>query len=219
MELSYRLIDMTSHRTDEEVRLVNTCFQHWYDIFSKDVEARGATLNEDEFHRARVLAVLQSEDAVVGFHLYSIFDLRELPSKRHSYLKGIPESAKSVIDERGSRSLMAMEYLTVCPDYRAEMIAGARAAELIVRLGLKVLNSLGLDAAIGVARVDRKVNSLADSIGCEEIMLMEKYNNKCSLMYFDRRIHVAKGNPFVMNMVETLWNQRNQGSRQDRVAA
>lgn len=135
----------------------------------------------------------------------------ELPSQSHNYLRGIPEDAKNVLKERGSRSLMAMEYLTVCPDYRAEVIAGARAAEMIVRLGLKVMNSLGLDAAIGVARVDRKVNSLADSIGCEEIMLMEKYNNKCSLMYFDHRFHTAKGNPFVMNMVENLWKNRNQG--------
>lgn len=219
MELSYRLIDMTSHRSEEEVQLVNTCFQHWYGIFSQDVEARGATLNKDEFHRAKILAVLQSGDAVAGFHLYSMFDLREQPSLAHSYLKALPDAAKSLMLDRGVHSVMAMEYLTVTPEYRSKEYAGVKIAELVIRLGLHVLSDLGLDSALGVARADRKVNTLGDSIGFEEIALMEKYNNKCNLMLFDRKRCELLGNPFTLKAVENLWNQRHQSGRVRKPAA
>lgn len=209
MELKYHTIDMTGHHSNEEVALINKSFLIWYEAFQADLQSRGVNLNKAEFHRARILAILEFNGQVAGFHLYSVFDLRELPSLSHPYLSGLPEETKTILSNRGSRSLMAMEYLTVTPEFRSvEVFPGVKVAELLVRLGLKVMEALNLDAAIGVARIDRKVNSLADSIGCEEVSLLEKYNNKCSLMYFDRRIHKAIGSLHVLRLVDEIWNFR-----------
>ena len=220
MELKYYMIDMTSHHSEAEVNIINRCYDHWFEAFQADLQSRGMNLNKSEFHRARVLAVLECDGHIAGFHLYSVFDLRELPSQNHVYIEGLPAATKQEISNRGSRSLMAMEYLTVTPDFRSiDVSAGIKSAELLIRLGLKVMESLGLDAAIGVARIDRKVNSLADRIGCEEVSLMEKYNNKCSLMYFDRRHHRVVGALHVLRFVDELWKNKNTDNKTVRIAS
>ncbi len=218
MELKYRTIDMTSHHSEDEVKIINQCFEYWAQAFQQDLQTRGVELNRSEFHRAKILAILKCDNRIAGFHLYSVFDLREAPSLSHAYLAGYPEETKNYLLQKGSKSLMAMEYLTVTPDFRSKQFDGVRAAEVLIRLGLRVLESLSLDAAVGVARVDRKVNAMGVSIGFEEVSNMEKYNNKCSLMYFDRHIH--REIPSVQqNMIMRLWENRHEANKKTKVAA
>lgn len=220
MGLNYRIIDMSRHHSDEEVHLVNLCYEKWFEIFNKDLESRGAQLNKDEFQRARILAVLQDKNEIVGYHLYGVFDLREKASLQHGYLRSLPEEAKATMFERGTRSLLTMEYLTVFDQYRTQEVQGARFGEIISRLGLKVMDHLGVDAALGVGRMDRKVNSLAEHFGAEVLCLLEKYNNKCCLLYFDHRQHALVGNPMLLKLIDNLWDQRQTNlPKLDRKAA
>lgn len=212
MDLNYRIIDMSKHHSDEEVHLVNRCYENWFEIFNKDLESRGAQLNRDEFHRARILAVLLDGTKPIGFHLYGVFDLREKPSMEHGYLRSLPENTKDIMRQRGTSSLLTMEYLTVFAEYRTQEIHGARFGEIISRLGLKVMNYLGVHAALGIGRMDRKVNTLAEHFGAEVLCMLEKYNNKCCLLYFDRRQHKLEGNPMLLNFVDSLWDQRQADS-------
>ena len=208
MDLSYRLIDMSSHHSEEEVRIINMCYETWFEIFNKDLESRGAQLNKDEFQRARVLAVLQLSGEPIGFHLYGVFDIREKSSLNHAYFRSLPEDTKAIIAQRGSKSILTLEYLTVFEAYRALEVQGVRMGEVITRLGLRLMEHLQLDAALGVARMDRRVKSIGDHLGAEELALMEKYNNKCSLLYFDRHQHQIQGNPFLLKFIEDLWTSR-----------
>lgn len=210
MDLSYRLIDMSRHRTDEEVEIVNKCYETWFEIFNKDLESRGAQLNKDEFQRARFLAVLQGDQKPIGFHLYGVFDIREKSSLNHGYFRSLPEETKQTIAARGTRSILTLEYLTVFEPYRALEAQGVRMGEVITRLGLKLMEHLQIDGALGVARMDRRVKSIGDQLGAEELALMEKYNNKCALMYFDRRQHKIVGSHFLMKFIEDLWNSRTE---------
>lgn len=210
MDLSYRLIDMSRHHTDEEVQIINKCYETWFEIFNKDLESRGAQLNRDEFQRARVLAVLQLNGDPIGFHLYGIFDIRERPSLDHGYFRSLPEETKQTIFNRGTRSILTLEYLTVFEPYRSLEVQGVRMGEVITRLGLRLMEHLQLDGALGVARMDRRVKSIGDHLGAEELALMEKYNNKCSLMYFDRHQHTIAGGPFLIKFIEDLWNSRTE---------
>ena len=220
MDLKYRIIDMSKHHSEEEVFLVNKCYDTWFEIFNKDLESRGAQLNKDEFQRSRVLAVLLDGEQPVGFHLYGVFDLREKASLNHAYFRSLPESAKDGMYKRGTSSLLSMEYLTVLERYRTQEVHGARFGEIISRLGLKVMEYLGVDAALGVGRMDRKVNSLAEHFGAEVLCLLEKYNNKCCLLYFDRRQHRLEGNPMLLKFVDSLWSERQENSlKLNKVAA
>jgi hypothetical protein len=212
MNLTYRIIDMSGHHSDDEVQIVNKCYQQWFEIFNKDLESRGAQLNKDEFQRARVLAVLQLDGQPIGFHLYGVFDIREESSLNHGYFRSLPEATKATIYERGTRSILTLEYLTVFEGHRTLETQGVRMGEVITRLGLKLMEHMGLDAALGVARMDRRVKSIGDHLGAEELALMEKYNNKCSLLYFDRHQHTTLGSPFLLKFIDDLWNSRTDHS-------
>ncbi|MGZ3772960.1 MAG: hypothetical protein ACXVCY_04240 [Pseudobdellovibrionaceae bacterium] len=209
MSLFYKIIDTLSPKTNDEIKIINKCFSMWINTFGADLSSRGAVLNKDEFHRARILAVLITDtNEVAGFHLYCPFFLNESPSLEHSYLKVIPEEIKENMLQRKIHSLMAMEYLTVAPSFRKSESGGPNIAQIIVRLGLKVMNNLNLDAAIGIARIDRKVNFLGETIGFETLGEIEKFNNKCSIMLFPKNKKAKKTDEFTEKMIDSLWNQK-----------
>ena len=213
MNFSYRLMYNSGPKSPDEIQITNQCFELWASEFSRDLESRGAKLNLDEFHRARLLAVVQSGDKVAGFHLYSTFDFREVCSVEHSYMKNLSDPVKDRLKEKGVNNFMAMEYLTVAPNFRGKDAGGPKIAEIIIRLGLKVMNDMGADAALGVARVDRKVNFLGEVIGFSEVAQITKYNNACAVMVFDKNNEPIRGDDFTHHTVETLWNNKSAYKR------
>lgn len=210
MNFSYRLIYTLGSKTQQEIDYVNKCFRLWTEEFGADLASRGAKLNHDEFQRARVIAVVCKDDEVVGFHLYSPFDLREDSSREHSYIRAIPDDVKVKLREHQINSFMAMEYLTVAPAYRSRDAGGPKVAELIIRLGLKVMNELGVDAAVGIARVDRKVNFLGEIIGFSEFAQITKYNNQCAVMVFGKQNKLIESDEFTKRTVDALWTEKYQ---------
>ncbi|WP_413581421.1 hypothetical protein [Bdellovibrio sp. HCB288] len=213
MNFSYRLIYTTGAKTAQEIGYVNKCYHLWASEFGADLASRGAKLNHDEFQRARVIAVVLKDDEVAGFHLYSPFDLRESSSLDHSYVRAMSEEAKTKLLEKNINSFLAMEYLTVAPGFRTKEAGGPKVAELIVRLGLKVMNELNLEGALGIARMDRKVNFLGDLIGFTEIAQISKYNNLCSVMVMSKYETPREADDFTKKTVETLWGGMPQTSK------
>jgi hypothetical protein len=210
MNFSYRLIYTLGSKTQQEIELTNKCFNLWAAEFGADLASRGAKLNYDEFQRARVIAVICKGDEVAGFHLYSSFDLREDSSREHSYIRAIPDDVKVKLREHQINSFMAMEYLTVAPAFRSREAGGPKVAEMIIRLGLKVMNELGVDASVGIARVDRKVNWLGEIIGFSEFAQITKYNNQCAVMVFGKENKLIESDDFTKRTVDSLWNDKYQ---------
>ncbi|WP_413587496.1 hypothetical protein [Bdellovibrio sp. HCB274] len=213
MNFSYRLIYTIGAKTEQEISYVNKCFHLWSTEFGADLASRGAKLNHDEFQRARVIAVVLKDDEVAGFHLYSPFDLRESSSLEHSYVRAMSEEAQVQLKERGINSFLAMEYLTVAPGFRSKEAGGPKVAELIVRLGLKVMNELGLEGALGIARMDRKVNFLGDLIGFTEIAQISKYNNLCSVMVMSKYETPKEADEFTRKTIDAMWGGKPQSRK------
>lgn len=205
MNFSYHLVYTLAAKTEEEVELVNKCYALWTEEYGKDLASRGATLNRDEFQRARVLAIITSGKELVGFHQYSIFDLRENSSRDHSYVRGLGEDVVSKLTEANIQTFMALEYLTVAPAFRSKGGSGPKISEILIRLSTRVMRELGADAALGIARIDRKVNSTADNIGFSEIAQIAKYNNPCGVVIFDKSYKILPSDDFTNHIVDKLW--------------
>ncbi|WP_413557285.1 hypothetical protein [Bdellovibrio sp. HCB209] len=208
MNFSYRLIYTLATKTEQEVQLINKCYALWADEYGKDLASRGATLNRDEFQRARVIAVITRGDDLVGFHQYSVFDLREQSSLAHSYVRALGEDVVKKLTENKITSFMALEYLTVAPEFRGRAAAGPKISEILIRLGLRVMRELGADASVGIARIDRKVNSTADNIGFSEVAQITKYNNPCGVVVFSKNDEVIPSDDFTNRTVEMLWTDK-----------
>jgi hypothetical protein len=208
MNFSYHLVYTLAPKTEKEIELLNRCYALWVDEYGKDLASRGATLNRDEFQRARVLAVITSGDELVGFHQYSVFDIREDSSRDHSYLRALGQEVVTKLGDAKIKSFMAMEYLTVAPAFRYKGRTGPKISEIIIRLGLRVMNELGADAAIGIARIDRKVNTTGDAMGWSQIAEITKYNNQCAVMLFEKNFKEIPSDDFTNRTVDMLWAEK-----------
>ncbi|UYL08200.1 hypothetical protein B9G69_014200 [Bdellovibrio sp. SKB1291214] len=210
MNFSYHLIYTLAAKTEEEVNLVNKCYALWADEYGKDLASRGATLNRDEFQRARVLAIIMDGSELVGFHQYTVFDLREICSHEHSYVRALGQEVLSKMLDQKIKSFMAMEYLTVAPSFRGKGRGGPKISEIIIRLGLRVMNELGADAALGIARIDRKVNSTGDAMGWRQLAEIKKYNNPCAVMLFEKTYKEIPSDDFTNRLVDSLWIEKHK---------
>lgn len=174
----------------------------WSDVF-KEVGYAG-DLSSDEFIRHDRCCVLHDGAKVAGVHLYSFFDLRnELQLHRKYLADNFDASARAAIQAQSCDRVMTMEYLSVTPDFR-----GAKIAELLVSLGMRVFLDENVDAIIACTRNSRKVNQMGITLGFQTLSSgLVAHGEEADLMLFTRA-QEFKTHAFLQKEIERLWNER-----------
>lgn len=208
--MNYSLIDM-SNILASEISTVDTAFSLWTETFQNELEPRGLELNKEDFWNCRLLAVIKDKDAIVGSHIYNIFDLRTATPTAHNYFKDIPEDTLKACKDQGVQRIMSMEYLLVHPSYRGKN-SPVRWGEVIIGLGLEVLRHSSMDAAIGIAREDKKVNTMGLKMGCQEKDFLIKNKTPCRILYMTKKDCREHENPTTQKMIKNLWNNKKNGA-------
>ena len=184
-------------------------FAEWQKVFSSN--SRDFKPSADDFLRQDMMAVILSGEKIVGFHFYSFFNLLRLEMSEHSYFDQIEKSSFENLRIKNLANVMSMEYLTVLPDFRKKE-AFFPWGEILISLGLKVLNSSEGQVAFGTPRSDVKVNKMGEKLGFQTLQsAILKYDYKCEVMYYPRGNDSVHPEAIVENQISTLWKNRVDG--------
>ena len=179
----------------------------WREVFSQ--VGRGDELNPDEFFRQDLIVAITTETDVVGFHLYTYFDLSWAPARDHSYFNGIDRTLFARLHAEGMDHVMAMEYLSVNPKFRRS-VTGISFGEVIISLGFKLLPFTPCNAAIGTARTDVKVDESSIKLGSRPFHdPIKKYDYPCQLMVCSLAETRPHPDLATRQVIEQLWQNRN----------
>lgn len=203
----YHLIDLSNLDTNT-VSLVDQAYSLWHATYSKILESSGEKINSDDFWRARILAVIEQNNSIIGLHLYNAFDLRVHAIQTHSYLKSLSNIKIEELKSKSIQRLMSGEFLTVHPEFRGKP-NGISIAEVIVGLCTKVFLSSPWDAIIGISRIDFKVDKMTTKLGGRVNGDLLRHDVECKIIIATKSDIKPNTDLPVVNMVESLWSQVN----------
>ena len=208
--MQYHLIDLANIQT-KSLGVVERTFSLWKKVYSLELESRNLKLNEDHFWSARLLAVIQEDQDIVGALLHNIYDLRSSVIHSHKYFSDVPSEKVQEFKAQGTDKIMSFEYLLVNPDYRGQK-SNVRWGEVIIGLGLQVILHSPWDSMIGIARADKKVNQMAGKMGCFESASLMKNHTPCKIMFM--HIRDLKDHPDLVtrNWIARLWSSKDSYS-------
>lgn len=205
-QTNYRLFNMANLK-EQSFDSVGKLFELWSNVFKNEIEKDGRKLNLDHFWRSKVLAGLFDQEKAVGLHIYNPHYLFSKSLESNPYFFPLPSSSWEKIMRDGVKSLMAMEYLAVHPDYRGKW-EGFRVSELLIGLGFQVLLQSPWEMAVGYARADRHVNSVSFNFGSRELERVDLYQIDCRAVLCHRSEVVSHTDPFVQRKINLLWESR-----------
>lgn len=209
--MKYFLIDMANINS-ESIGLIEGAFQLWKHSYRNEFETRGLTLSEEDFWSCRLLAVLETNDEILGLHIYNVFDIRTCIKKSHKYLRDISELRLQHFLNQGVHRLMSMEYLLVNPKFRGKN-SSTRWAEVIIGLGFNVMLHSPWDAAIGIARTDKKVDLMSMKMGGHDTESLIKNQTPCKVMFMTKSEYKQHENTHTRLLIEELWQNKNNCAR------
>jgi len=191
-------------------RLHDNAFRFWRETWTKTFREMGAPdPNPDHFLRQDIIAVLAKGEEVAGVHLYTFFDLTLQSHREHSYFTHhCSPKVLEALSARGVRYVMSLEYLAVHPDWRSSL-TGVSLSAVLVENGVRLAFSLGADAVLGVARVDRGIDRVATDIGAHVLDTKPTlYNEEFAVVgFFPNETHpYPKENEH--RLADKLWADR-----------
>jgi hypothetical protein len=190
--------------------LYEKAFIYWRDFWSEFYASNhsGEPFRADEFFRQDLVAALYDGDEVVAVHTYCLFDLSYRPSREHSYFALYNDLDLQNLKRLGLTEVMTMEFMAMNPKWRKSAI-GISLAEILVACGVKILQSLHLDASITIARQDYKVPDFAKRVGFKTLRGgLERHNCPCELMYCPNEGLEQSLSADVAHYVDYFWNRR-----------
>lgn len=205
-EIQYFLFcprNLNSHN----IELNNKIFQSWKEVYSDVLGSVKEPLNPDDFHRSEVIACLQDREKIIGFHLYSVFDLRSQADLEHHYLKCFQKELLQQFRNQGIRTLMSMEYLTVLPEFRSRNSSTVW-SEIIIALGLKLLMASPWDGAIGTGRKDLNIRRKSELSGALFRGDTQKMNYACEILMTTKGNIKPHPNQATEELIKSLWLNR-----------
>lgn len=171
---SYRYILMPGQvpMNFPHVHLHNKAFKYWRsfwtDVFNEI--SPGEKVRDSDFYRQKWIAVLMDEQQIVALHLYSFFNLDSDAALATEYLaSNYTIEDQNVLEAKGIRSVMSMEYLTIDPQYQRGKKTSLPISILMIGLGYRVLQDSGYDSMIAPCRCDVKVDKKAELFGAIEL--------------------------------------------------
>lgn len=209
----------------ETVKLSNEVYRLWRAVYSDVLGKVGEPLNADDFHRNDVVVCLTDNGKVFGFHLYSVFDLRSEALCDHHYMKAFDALTLQKFRDRGIRTIMSMEYLTVAPEYRSRS-SGMNWSEIIIALGSQLMQESPWDCWVGTARKDLRVRQRAEKSGTTYFGSVMKMNYECEVLMTQKGEVSPLPDPEMRSLVDRLWAEKrsyisflNQNKQPVKVAA
>ena len=102
------------------LEILNQTYKAWEVTWKKVSQTTEYEFNADDFYRQdTVLSVLGPGGIVLGCHLYSFFDTKNLCNMSFSFYGDFHESVPRFVEQHKLRNLFSMEYLTVTNEFQA----------------------------------------------------------------------------------------------------
>lgn len=204
--MQYFLLDM-NRLHHKNFDLVERAYQTWWNVYSLEYEQRGQKLNPDTFWNTKILAVIMMDGKILGTHIYNPFHVSIPSTTQHSYFNDLSMEKISELKQNQIQSLMSMEYLLVHPDFRGAY-SGFKWAEVIIGLGLKFMSTSPWDAAIGIARQDKKVTEMSEKMGARAHGHLEKMNTPCQIMLLKKNQYQSHPHDVTSKVIDELWRNK-----------
>lgn len=210
--LRYYVVPLDIHAPDGE-SVVQSVYDSWYQVWKAVFSAdnRDFEPDTDDFLRQNTVVAIfyeNREPELVGFHLYSFFDLRQKLRGKHSYFQGVTADSFQSLKNRDLNCVMSMEYLTVMPKFRKQ-VSQIPWGEVIIALGLKYMQTTSGDTAFGTARRDVKVDNMASKLGFENLQeSIFKYDYECAVITCPKSRICDHPDAPTNNLIQQLWNER-----------
>lgn len=205
-KISYQIIPL-HHVCETQKELLNEVYGLWEDTFGHVLNSAGVELDHDDFFRCHTAGVLLYKNEVVGFNLFTTFDLGLRAHRNHNYFKDLdPQFVKSVT-KQGSK-IMTMEYFTLAPLWRKQS-QEIPWGEILTGLGLHYMDQSPAEIVVGTPRVDLKVDVMCERLGATIQGHIEKMNYKCAIAVFEKKMERCFDNPLTHHWVRKLWAKYN----------
>lgn len=201
--------------SDLYLNVHNRVYQLWKNVWEQTLQELRLPTHElaNEFGRQNRIVAICHQFQPVAIHLYSHFHLGSRASQESSYLaENYPPLFFEKLKQRGIKTVMSMEYMTVHPDWRKSR-GSIHIGAVLGALGLNCMKLHQLDACIAPARKDHKVHLLAHAQGGESIISdVFNHNVICDLVLLERNKVIDHPNPDISQLVKQLWSSRIEDS-------
>lgn len=202
---SYHLFSAKNALFPHEREFSNQVFIAWQRLWSEVYGAKNYKLETTDFLRQDVIATLMYEGQVAAVHLYSLFDIQCLASLGSHYFEFFNDEYFRKLSEREVRLTMSMEYLSVMPPFRKKN-TGFSVATLLIALGNRVADELGVDAVVAPARNDVGVNKMAYDVGFKCLVPSTIQRGfECDLIARFRGESANPSDEIAAGLVSSLW--------------
>jgi ribosomal protein S18 acetylase RimI-like enzyme len=195
--------------------IYNKTYTYWRDFWKGVYEKAGSpdAFRTDEMMRQNLISVLLDGENFVGCLFSTVFDLRMANTEDQYYFKFYPPEFSQKLLDRGAHRLLSVEFLTVDPAYRRSA-CGESYSDVVVALNGRAFLHLGLDAIIGTARNELKVNRLCYDQGYECIVPnVVRRNIEVDLIAAFPDTLRPHPDQRIAQLTETLWRGRQDFTR------
>lgn len=179
---------------------------HWKKAFAKTGAPEAGW--EDHFLRQDFASGLFMGNQVIACHLYSSYDLRSEATLGSEYMHYVSEIAVAKLKARNYINLVSMEYLGVDSEYRINS-AGVSLGELIGTLGIRMVEAMGADGALGMPISITKVDKMMENVRAETVQDgIEKYGYTLKLQVTPTNPRVPNRDEAIEKLSMELWKSR-----------
>lgn len=184
--------------------LLDQVYHLWEQTFSSVLQTAGAELNPDDFFRSDVAGVLLYHDEIVGFNLFTLFDLNLSPHRHHRYFRDLTTETLLHLQKNYKR-LFTAEYFTLAPEWRKNS-HHIPWSEILTGLALQFLDCSEAHAVVGTPRVDLRVDQMCQRLGATPLQSeIRKMNYPCAVVLFEKQELRTFHNPTTHFWVKQLW--------------
>lgn len=202
--ISYQIVPL-HNASESEKKLLDDVYSLWEETFGHVLNSAGVELDHNDFFRCHAAGVLMFKNEIVGFNLFTTFDLELKAHRNHNYFRELdPHFVKSVT-KHGSK-IMTMEYFTLSPLWRKQS-QEIPWGEILTGLGLYYMDHSPADIVVGTPRVDLKVDAMCERLGATIQGHVEKMNYKCAVAVFEKKVERYFENPLTHHWVKKLWGK------------
>ncbi len=178
----------------------------WTQIFA-EVGSPGA-FSADAFFRCDLIPVILHGQKIVAFYLATVYPLQPSWVKDHSYFSIFTKATSEKLVHRGVRNVMSYEFMTVLPEWRKSTL-GFSLGAVLGELGLSIRDELNCDAAVGVARIQNKVDQIAHNIGGFTLEKEARRGNLvCEIVGFMKETDRTHPDRVAHNLTIDLWTKK-----------
>lgn len=196
---------LSLHNHDKKhTKLLNQVFAIWEQTFTEVAEKNQNELDPDDFFRSHHVGILMFQDEIIGFNLFTLFDLSLSSSHRHRYFKALGSCSPRRLGSQNVHRVLTMEYFTILPQWRKQTHETPW-GEILTGLGLKFLDNSWADAVVGTPRIDLRVHEMCYRLGAYEFQQpVRRMNYECAVVLFPKLVHRTFVNPLTQYWVRNL---------------